>query len=64
MWAILREIGVYICFVWILFVMSYSNHDINSFNQVKHLRNFFLNIGHSNYDYTQVKKTPKFFFSK
>ncbi len=55
MWSIIREVLSYSCFLWILFVTAYSNRDSNAFLQVNHLRHFFLNIGHSSYDYTKVR---------
>ncbi len=55
MWSIIREVLSYSCFLWTLYVITYSNRDSNAFLQVNHLRNFFLNIGHSSYDYTKVR---------
>jgi hypothetical protein len=55
MWSILREIFSYLCFLWIVYTLSYSNRDNNAFVQVNHLRNYFLNIGHNRYDYTKVR---------
>jgi len=56
MWSIIREITTYLCFIWILYVISYSSRNNNDFLQVNHLRHFFLNIESSNNDYTQVRE--------
>jgi hypothetical protein len=55
MWSSIREILSYVCFLWIVYAVAYSNRNNNAFLQVNHLRHFFLNIGHSQYDYTKVK---------
>ena len=55
MWSIIREFFVYICFIWILYVISYTNRDNNGFLQVNHLRNFFLNTNNYSYDFTKVR---------
>ncbi len=62
MWSIIREVTVYLCFIWILYVISYSNRNNNDFLQVNHLRHFFLNIGSSSNDYTQVRGVDFSFF--
>jgi hypothetical protein len=58
MWSIIREILSYLCYLWIVYALTFATRDNNSFMQVNHLRHFFLNIGHSQHDYTKVK----FFF--
>jgi hypothetical protein len=64
MWSIIREILVYLCFMWILYVISYSNRNNNDFLQVNHLRHFFLNIESSTNDYTQVREVNFSFLYK
>jgi len=54
MWSIVREILSYLCFLWIVYTIACSNRTNNDVLQVKHLRQFFLNIGHPDYDYTKV----------
>jgi len=61
MWSIIREILSYLCFLWIIYAIAYSNRNENAFRQVNHLRRFFMNIGHANHDYTKVKLL--YFFS-
>lgn len=62
MWSIIREICSYVCFIYIGYAVSYSTRNPNAFLQANHLRKFFLNIGHSQYDYTKVIKKRFFFF--
>ncbi len=54
-WNIIRQISSYLLFLSTLFVITYSNRNYDAFFQVKHLRHFLLNTGHSSYDYTMVK---------
>ncbi len=60
MWSIIREVLTYLCFVWILYVISYANRDGNSFRQVDHLRQFFLNSRQPTNDYTKVRTLSSF----
>jgi hypothetical protein len=60
MWSIIQEITAYLCFLWILYAISYSNRNNNDFLQVNHLRHFVLNIGHSNNDYTQISTIDQY----
>ena len=55
MWSIIQEVLTHLCFLWILYTLSYSNRNENAFRQVNHLRQFFLNLEHDNHDYTKVK---------
>ena len=52
---ILREIFFNAMFIWVLFVVSYSNQNENSFNYQHFLENTFTN-------YKQVKKNEKKLF--
>jgi len=54
MWDIIRELFAYISFLWILYVVSYSNRNPNSFYLVNHLTENFLNLNNDTYDFTQV----------
>ncbi len=54
MWSIIREILSYLCFLWLIYVITYSNNNQNAFRQVNHLRQYFMNIGHKKNDYTKV----------
>jgi hypothetical protein len=42
MWAMLRQIGFYVMFLTALFIFTYSNVAMHSFEQGRHLRRFFL----------------------
>ena len=55
MWSIIREILTYLCFVSLICTITYSNHNLNSYYQVKHLQKYFLNSRQINLDYTKVK---------
>ena len=57
MQSIIREVLCYCCFLWIVFTITFSNHNPNAFLQVNHLRHHLLNLGHSQHDYTQVIPT-------
>ncbi|CAF4339360.1 unnamed protein product, partial [Adineta steineri] len=56
MWSIIREILIYICFLTVLYNIIYSNRNSNSFLQVNHSRDFFLNSRQINCDYTKISK--------
>jgi len=43
MWSIIREFLTYLCFLLFLYVIIYSNRDLNSYFQVQHLRKYFSN---------------------
>ena len=54
MWSIIREIFTYLTFLSLLYFITYSNVNSNSFYQVNHLRKFFLNSRQIDNDYTKV----------
>ena len=61
--SFLREVCLYLFFIWILFLVSYMNKDINSFsynNQIKKI----LGISPSNNTLAKVKKISFIFFTK
>ncbi len=41
MQSVLREICTHLCFLTLLFVITYSSHNVHAFYQVKHLQKFF-----------------------
>jgi hypothetical protein len=43
MWSIIRELGTYLCFLVLLYLSTYSNMNQHAFQQVQHLRRYFLN---------------------
>jgi polycystin 1L2 len=53
MWEIIRELIAYVSFLWILYVVSYSNHDPNAYYLMNHLREDFLNLHNATTDFTQ-----------
>jgi hypothetical protein len=57
MWAIIREGLTYLCFLSLIYLVTYSTINPNGFLQVKHLRNFFLNTRQSDNDYMKVRYT-------
>ena len=54
MWSILREISIYLSFLAMLYVVSYSNRDPNAYLEVEHLRKLFLNSRQIDRSYTKV----------
>jgi hypothetical protein len=60
MWLIIRETFIYLSFLLILFIITYSNQNSNSSLQFNHLRKYLLNSRQINLDYTKV---CSFFFS-
>lgn len=40
-WSSMREIILYLMFIWLIFLVSYSKTDINSFNYQNTLKNLF-----------------------
>jgi len=56
MWEIFRELLAYLSFLWILYVVSYSNRDPNAYYLVNHLNEYFVNLNNATTDFTQVKK--------
>jgi len=54
MWSYIHHLLLYSCFLCILYVVSYANNNPNSYQQVHHLRHFFLNPNNSTYNYIKV----------
>ncbi|CAF4570593.1 unnamed protein product [Rotaria sp. Silwood1] len=54
MWDIIRELLAYSSFLWILYVVSYSNRDPNAYFIVKHLKQDLLDLNSATNDYTQI----------
>lgn len=54
MWTMLREICVYLFFLLLLYLVTYSNRHPHAFEQVDHLRKYFLNSRQSELDYTKI----------
>ena len=62
MWKSLHEICLYLCFLILLSMMVYSNPQNHSFNQVQHLRKYFLNTRQSDNNYLKVRSKIVLFF--
>jgi hypothetical protein len=60
MWSIIQEIYSYLFFLLILYSISYVNCNNNTFFEVKHLRNYFLNIKYSSNDYTKISTIDEY----
>ena len=54
MWSFIREVLTYLSFLSLICILTYGNRDQNSFLQVNHLRNYFLNSRQTDCDYTKV----------
>ena len=54
MWSIIREGLTYLCFLSLLFIITYSNQNSNSFLQVNHLQKYFHNSRQSHLDFIKV----------
>ena len=54
MWSILREAFTYLCFLFLLFLITYSNRTQHSFLQVNHLRKYLLNSRQNQLDFNKV----------
>ena len=54
MWSIIREFCIYMIFVTLLYLVTYSSVNVHGFREVQHLRNYFHNTRQSDYDFTQV----------
>jgi polycystin 1L2 len=54
MWSILREIFTYLCFLILLYTITYSNQNSNSYFQVDHLRKYLFNSGENDFDYSKI----------
>ncbi len=54
MWSFIRETFIYLCFLSLLFIVTYTNRNSNSFLEVQHLRKYLLNSRQIDLDYTKV----------
>ncbi|CAF3507643.1 unnamed protein product [Rotaria sordida] len=60
MWAIIRELLAYSSFLWILYVVSYSNRDPNAFYLMKHLRADLLDVNSATNDFTKIYNVDQY----
>ena len=56
MWSIIRELVIYLIFLSLLYFVTYSNMNHQSFDQVKHFREFFLNSREIDRDFSKVRR--------
>ena len=54
MLQIFKEVFIYFLFALLVFLITYSNQEQNSFLQVQHLQKYFLNRRQTQLDYTKV----------
>jgi len=54
MWEIIREFLAYLSFLWILYVVSYSNCDPNAYFLKNHLTEDFLDLNSQTTSFKQV----------
>lgn len=54
MWSLVREMVIQMCFLALLCVSVYSNLNVHRYEQVDHLRKYFLSTQGINVDYTGV----------
>ena len=55
MWSIIREFCIYMVFLTLLYLVTYSSVNVHSFREVQHLRNYFHNTRDPDHDFTQVR---------
>lgn len=54
MWSIIHEFVLYVVFITLICLITFSNRGDNQFYQMKHLRRYFLNTRQLDQDYTKV----------
>lgn len=54
MWSILRKTAVYMGYLVVLLIITYSHRQQNAFLQVQHLRKYLLNTRDIDHDYAKV----------
>ncbi|CAF1131898.1 unnamed protein product [Adineta steineri] len=62
MWAIIREFFIYFIFAILVFIITYSNREQNSFFQVNHLRAYLLNQRQTTVDYTKINTIDEYWY--
>ncbi|UJR27333.1 hypothetical protein I4U23_008626 [Adineta vaga] len=60
MWEIVRELIAYSSFLWILYLVSYSNRDPNAFFLMQHLREDLLDLNSKTNDYTKIYRLDQY----
>jgi hypothetical protein len=63
MWKFIFEFLSYSSFVCVLYVINYSNHNLDRYYQVQHLRQFLLNPQSFTHNFEQVRIDCIFSFS-
>ena len=54
MWTYIRHLVIYSFYLSVLYIVSYANRNPNSYQQVDHLRNYFLNPNNATHNYMKV----------
>ena len=62
MWKLTFELLSYSSFICVLYIISYLNHSLDEYYQVKHLRRFLLNPQSSTLDFSKVRIGRMFYF--
>ncbi|CAF1616393.1 unnamed protein product [Adineta ricciae] len=60
MWEIVRELIAYASFLWILYLVSYSNRDPNAFFLMQHLREDLLDLNSQTNGFTQIYRLDQY----
>ncbi|CAF1362531.1 unnamed protein product [Adineta ricciae] len=60
MWLFIQDGLIYLCFLILLYFLTYLNPQTNSYFQVNHLRNYFLNFRQTNCDYTKISTIDEY----
>ena len=59
MWKVAFKSSLYVSFVCVLYLMSYSNHNAGEYQQVQHLRRLFLKPHNATVNYLKVRTTAR-----
>ncbi|CAF1386372.1 unnamed protein product [Adineta steineri] len=62
MWTIIRQFLIHFIFAILVFLITYSNREQNSFYQVNHLRSYFLNERQTTADYTKINTIDEYWY--
>ncbi|CAG0890374.1 unnamed protein product [Darwinula stevensoni] len=60
MWEIIKEIALYIFYLWVILILSYGNRNPNAFYLKDAFDNAFLRIGNPDVDFTKVVTTSDY----
>ncbi|CAG0896667.1 unnamed protein product [Darwinula stevensoni] len=60
MWELVKEIGFYVFYLWVLLVLSYGNRDPNAYYLKRCFVSSFLRLGDDNVDFSKVLTASDF----